>query len=203
MRQEEKTELTRSRIFEAAMKEFGTNGYAAGSVNNICKTGINKGLIYHNFKDKDALYLECVKKSCEDFMCYITEHSAEQGFVEYMSARMEFFKTHEQEAYIFLEARTRPPQQLVGQIREIYAGLDKLNLEIFERELSKYELRQGVSKEDALLYFFEIQKLYNLNFANELNAKMSQQEQLTLHEMKIRKVFDFMLYGIAKGETQI
>ena len=62
MKKEEKTELTKSKIFAAAIQEFGTNGYATGSVNNICKTGINKGLVYHNFKDKDELYLECVKR---------------------------------------------------------------------------------------------------------------------------------------------
>lgn len=45
MKKEEKTELTKAKIFEAAMKEFGRKGYAAGSINNICKTGINKGLI--------------------------------------------------------------------------------------------------------------------------------------------------------------
>lgn len=41
MRQEEKTELTRERILQAAMREFGTNGYAATKVNTICcKYGI-------------------------------------------------------------------------------------------------------------------------------------------------------------------
>lgn len=56
MKRIEKTKLTISKILEAAMKEFGMNGYTGGTVNNICKHGINKGLIYHNFKDKDDLY---------------------------------------------------------------------------------------------------------------------------------------------------
>ena len=60
MKKEEKTEITKCKILAAAIQEFGANGYAAGSVNNICKTGINKGLIYHNYKDKDELYLVCV-----------------------------------------------------------------------------------------------------------------------------------------------
>ena len=49
MKKTEKTKLTVSKIIEAAMNEFGQNGYAGGTINNICKTGINKGLIYHNF----------------------------------------------------------------------------------------------------------------------------------------------------------
>ena len=43
MKQTEKTGLTVSRILEAAALEFGRNGYAGGTVNNICKSGINKG----------------------------------------------------------------------------------------------------------------------------------------------------------------
>ena len=68
MKKEEKTEITKCKILAAAIQEFGANGYAAGSVNNICKTGINKGLIYHNYKDKDELYLVCVQTSCEDLI---------------------------------------------------------------------------------------------------------------------------------------
>ena len=47
MKKEEKTEHTKNKIYAAAMQEFGTKGYAAGAINNICKSGINKGLIYH------------------------------------------------------------------------------------------------------------------------------------------------------------
>lgn len=63
---------------------------------------------------------------------------------------------------------------------------------ILERELSKHELRKGISKEEALHYFREIQKLYNLNFVNELNDKMSSQEQLAVHETNIHKLFNFL-----------
>lgn len=109
MKQKEKTEITREKIFMSAIKEFGTNGYALGSINNICKTGINKGLVYHNFKDKDELYLECVKRSLNDLIGYVAENKADESFVKYMDARRKFFDANEYEAYIFLEARTNPP----------------------------------------------------------------------------------------------
>ena len=53
MKKSEKTEITVSKIIDAAMVEFGKNGYAGGTVNNICKSGIHKGLLYHNFSGKD------------------------------------------------------------------------------------------------------------------------------------------------------
>ena len=57
MRKETKTERTKERILAAAMDEFGSKGYAASSLNNICNAGISKGLLYHNFKSKDDLFL--------------------------------------------------------------------------------------------------------------------------------------------------
>lgn len=203
MKKEEKTEITKNRIFAAAMYEFGTKGYVAGSVNNICKTGINKGLIYHNFKDKDELYLECVKKSCDDLVRYVTDNKGEDSFVAYMSTRMNFFKEHEQEAYIFLEARTNPPHHLMDRIQMIYMKFDELNMKICEKELSKHELRDGVSKEEALNYFSAIQKIYNFNFTNRLEGGMSPHEQVALHEMNIHKVIDLILHGIAKGGNEL
>ena len=63
MKREEKSELTRERILQAAIEEFGTNGYDASALNTICsKNGISKGLIYYNFVDKDDLYLACVSR---------------------------------------------------------------------------------------------------------------------------------------------
>ena len=73
MKKMEKTEITVSKIIEAAMQEFGQNGYAGGTVNNICKSGINKGLLYHNFSGKDELYLTCLRRSSNKLIRYIRE----------------------------------------------------------------------------------------------------------------------------------
>ena len=40
-----------------ALAEFARQGYGASSVNAVCSAqGISKGIIYHYFKTKDALY---------------------------------------------------------------------------------------------------------------------------------------------------
>ncbi|MGN0348401.1 MAG: TetR/AcrR family transcriptional regulator [Roseburia sp.] len=202
MKKEEKTALTKRKIYAAAMQEFGTKGYLAGSINHICKSGINKGLIYHNFKDKDALYLACVQKSCVDFIRYVTEHMAQTGFVAYMEARMQFFAACEMEAYIFLEARSNPPMHLKEQISAICADIDALNTNVLEQDLRQLELRENVSREDAMDYFMEIQKIFQLGFIKKRNEKIPVQEQLLLHEGAVRKLYDLFLYGIAKGGKQ-
>ena len=66
MKQEEKTRLTRKKITDAAITEFGTKGYEKANINSICASGIAKGLIYHNFADKEDLYIECLKLCFEE-----------------------------------------------------------------------------------------------------------------------------------------
>lgn len=202
MRKEEKTEITKNKIYAAAIREFGMKGYVAGSINNICKSGINKGLVYHNFKDKDALYLECVRKSCDDLVGYVSENMKKPCFVEYMSLRMQFFTEQEQEAFLFLEALTSPPEHLMEQIQMICGKFEELNNAVFEKELEKIELRSSVSKEEALEYFSEIQKLYNFSFAKKSHTAIAPRERVELHEKNINKIFDLLLYGIAKGGNE-
>lgn len=79
MKKEEKTGLTKERILLAAMEEFGEKGYAAASLNNICAAGIPKGLLYHNYENKDALYLACVKQSFSILMNCLQEKGGDGG----------------------------------------------------------------------------------------------------------------------------
>lgn len=57
MKQSEKTKNTYNKILSSAIEEFGEKGYDNASLNTICsKYAISKGLIYHNFKNKDNLF---------------------------------------------------------------------------------------------------------------------------------------------------
>ena len=80
MKKEEKTKQTCEKIVHAATIEFGSRSYDAVSLNAICgKYQIAKGLIYHNFKNKDELYLYCVKKSFEKLMKKGKKRQKQQG----------------------------------------------------------------------------------------------------------------------------
>lgn len=92
MKKEEKTELTRKRILAAAMKEFGENGYQGASLNRICDIGIPKGLLYHNFENRDALYLACLEQSFATFTGFLREDGLGFGLQHYMDTRLHFSK---------------------------------------------------------------------------------------------------------------
>lgn len=102
MKKSDKTELTVSKIIEAAINEFGRNGYAGGTINSICKTGINKGLLYHNFSGKDTLYLTCLNLSCKKLMQHIRKQDGAKNPESYLAARMDAFSLYPEEAHIFL-----------------------------------------------------------------------------------------------------
>ena len=55
---QQRSEETRTKILDSAVKLFSTRGYTAASVDDICKdAGISKGAFYHHFKSKQALFL--------------------------------------------------------------------------------------------------------------------------------------------------
>jgi AcrR family transcriptional regulator len=55
---QQRSEETRSKIMESAVKLFSNRGYNTASVDDICtEAGVSKGAFYHHFKSKQALFL--------------------------------------------------------------------------------------------------------------------------------------------------
>lgn len=200
IKKNERTILTVSKILEAAMNEFGKNGYSGGTVNNICKSGINKGLIYHNYNGKDVLYLTCLEHSCKKLMNYLNEHDNSKNPEIYMSARMDFFNKNPNEAHIFFEALLSPPVHLSDEINQIISEFNTFNEKMYNLSLNSIILRDGIKREDALSYFHLMQVMLNGYFSSPAFQNTNMSEKVKLHEMIVSKLLDYMLYGIAKGE---
>jgi AcrR family transcriptional regulator len=55
---QQRSEETRTKILDAAVKLFSSRGFNAASVDEICtEAGISKGAFYHHFESKQALFL--------------------------------------------------------------------------------------------------------------------------------------------------
>lgn len=199
MKKSEKTELTVSKIMKTAITEFGTNGYVGSSLNNICKSGINKGLIYHNFRDKDELYLKCLEKSRNMFVSLIEESDCLSDLVKYMNVRMSFFRECPHEAHIFFEAVLQPQKHLWHEIKEILQPFYEINETVYRSVVSNVELRDGITENEAVEYFRLIQRMFNGYFSSQ---NMSLDEQVNKHETNLPKMLNFMLYGIARGGNE-
>lgn len=59
--------MTKERILEMATQEFSKHGFDGVSMNALVKLlGVNKATIYYHYKDKRALYQECLEASLSE-----------------------------------------------------------------------------------------------------------------------------------------
>lgn len=200
MKQEDKTELTKLKILTAAINEFGTKGYSGGSLNNICGRGIPKGLLYHNFKNKDAVYLACIDECFSRITKYLEEAQIGSDLHLYLEARLKFFQCYTEEAHIFFEALLEPPIHLQSEIAPLRRDFDLLNHRLYHQILASLSLRDGISEDDAMAYFTMMQNMFNGYFSSPAYRAISFQDKVKAHETNLKKLLDFMIYGIARGE---
>ena len=70
-----KSELTTQYILETVAPIFNKNGYAATSMSDITTaTGLTKGAIYGNFKNKEELAIAAFKYTVKNLMSRIAKH---------------------------------------------------------------------------------------------------------------------------------
>lgn len=72
MNRQQRSQQTREKILQTALSLFGMYSYDQASMNQLHQQAkVSKGLIYHYFKDKDALYLSCIEASIHDFLAFL------------------------------------------------------------------------------------------------------------------------------------
>jgi len=104
---QQRSEETRTQIIKSAIKLFSIRGYAAASVDMICKdAGISKGAFYHHFESKQALFLALldtwlmtIDKSIE----VSRENTVPETFLLITDAFPFIFKTANEGLSMFLE----------------------------------------------------------------------------------------------------
>ncbi|MDO5413138.1 MAG: TetR/AcrR family transcriptional regulator [bacterium] len=209
MNREEKNALSRQRILEAALEEFSQKGYEAASLSNVCaEKGISKGIIYHHFKDKDALYLLCVE-DCFDRVCaYLREAAGklsgteEEKLAAYFDARLRFFALQPVYLGIFAEAAFNPPPALAEEIARRRQGFDRLNAAVLSKVLASAPLRKGLNAAAVVEDFRMYMDYFNLRFRSAFRRGCGTDEILTAHENKCRRQLDILLHGVLEDGNE-
>lgn len=199
MKREEKNQQTRRRIMDSALAEFSRQGYGASSINTICAAqNISKGIVYHYFETKDALFLACVEECFRKLTDYIQANlsregrSSEEQLRDYFALRSAFFREAPAYRRIFCDAVMAPPAHLWEEIRARKEGFDALNLEILEGILSPLSLRPDISRADVIETFRQFQDFINIR------GQMSGPEGETFEsrEESCHKALNILLYGV-------
>ncbi len=96
-----KAEKTRAFIIEKSAPVFNIKGYAGTSLNDLMlATGLTKGSIYGNFKDKDDVALSVYRYSVRGLNKRIAAHIADKNCaIEKLIAYAEFYREHWQNIF--------------------------------------------------------------------------------------------------------
>lgn len=207
MKRDEKNLLSRQKIIDAAIQEFGTMSYKEASMNNICKRGfVSKGIIYHYFKDKDELYLHCLEQCFEELGNQLikekcTSKSFEENIKHYINARNNFFSDNPYFRTIFFNSLLNPPKHLSIKIKELRKDIDRINIEYCKDALEDVLLKPDITYQDAIEYYLILQDSFNTYFQNKVQEEFNFDELVATHEEKIAKMLKILLYGIAKEKN--
>lgn len=206
MKKEEKTKRTYERIMAAAIVEFGTKSYDNASLTTLCNENqISKGLIYHNFKNKDALYLKCVEVTFHDMTVYMKRRtckvdSMKESIQNIFSVRQQFFEENPYYCNIFFNTVLQPPKHLLNEIHELRKEYDEFYTECFRDLMQQMNLRKGISLEAAMEYFMVFMEMYNGYFQSKSSESNDMHALIKDHEVNFSRILDIMLYGVANEE---
>ena len=210
MKQEEKSALSREKILDAAMEEFARRGYAGASLNTVWEEKhISKGMIYHHFKDKDELYLFCVRRCFDALTDYLRETAAQrtgtagERVERYFSSRLRFFSENPQLLGLFADASMNPPEHLRGEIAALRGGFDALNTDMLTQVLGSLPLRPGLSAEQAVEDFRLYMDYVNLRFRTAYVRESADPDALMReHEAMCHRQLHMLLYGVVERKDE-
>lgn len=195
MKQEEKSKKSREHILEYAFAEFAEKGYLGASVNTICTAGkISKGLLYHYYADKDALYLNCVELCFQELTSALSAALNAQTVTsdQYFDARLTFFVQHPHHQRLFCDTVVNPPRHLLRELAACRASFDELNETMLTAILEKETLTQGISMQDAISQL----RIFEDCVSTYLKNAGQEQQQTDKHNQLCRQTFQTMLYGL-------
>lgn len=203
MKREDKNALSRTRILDAAMCEFSARGYEGASLNTAwAEKGLSKGVIYHHFKDKDEIYLLCVKECFAALTAYLQATAAtlsgtpEARLEAYFDSRARFFAENPVYLGIFCDAVFQPPAALADAIAGYRRDFDALNVSVLADLLRSAPLRAGLSVETIVEDFRLYMDFFNLRFRTEWNGGRDPESVLKEHEAGCHRQLDVLLHGV-------
>lgn len=203
MKRDEKNLQSKRKILDSAFEEFAQQGYGLSSVNTICMKGsISKGILYHYFKDKDELYLVCVKELFDQLsehlkneLCNVSGSNIDR-LERYFDARLTFFHEHPMYHKLYCDVVIAPPQHLAEAIREVKLVFDELNISVLTDLLQEMKLREDMTIESVVEVFRLYQDFVNARFQMESSDVID----LEKYEETCKKSLNILLYGVTRNE---
>lgn len=202
MTQKERQERSKEEIYQAALDEFGTLGYDRVNMERICgRHGISKGMMYHYYSNKDALFLLCVERTFADLKNHVERDMNElagQSVLEtiksFFMSREYYFQLHPKQKMVFEDAMLRPPKHLVEQIQDLRAPIREVNRQFLRQLVARMSLRPEVDPKKAARYLESVDYF----FQSAVRSYQDVSPEKDLHSMfeTAEEMLDMVLFGI-------
>lgn len=204
MTQKERQERSKKEIFQAAVEEFGQDGYEKVTIERICSNhAISKGMMYHYYSNKDELFLLCVQKTFETLKNHIEQNIEElskqntfDAIKNYFLIREHFFELYPQYQLIFETAIIYPPRHLSGQIQVLHQPIMDMNWHFLENVVSRMSLRPDLNPEKVIRYLQSIEPV----LCSIIDRYQGEKTTQNLHTMleAIQEILNMALFGVLK-----
>ncbi|MGL4373352.1 MAG: TetR/AcrR family transcriptional regulator [Turicibacter sp.] len=206
MGKESKNELSRERILNAALEEFGQNDYNSASTNAMCKNHqISKGLLFHYYKNKEELFLQCAKKCFEELNMFLqnnyvkTGSSVEQNLNHYFEVRFKFFEEYPYYAQIFRTSTFNAPSHLIKEINTLKMNLRQTNELILLDMIQGVCLKEEIDKEEVvhtILEFADYLQVKQRIKSEEIDHQKATKVMIEEQNLQLIKMINILFYGI-------
>ena len=165
-------------------------------MDSICqKYEISKGMLYHYYSGKDALFLLCVQHTFQQLEEYLLERMEQLEQKDPVEAMQEYF--------LLRESFFQENPQLTEQIEQIRQPLIRVNREFLHRTLLRLPLQKGLEQEEVLRYFCGVETvIWKLMEAYCPQVHMGDTHMLM---QTVRRVIRMILFGVVtlpEGENR-
>ncbi len=166
------------------MKQSEKNKRSRGTQGHI-----SKGLLYHYYDNKDALYLACVALLFRDMASFLQEtlNIETVTITQYFEVRMQFFQQYPSHRQLFYDVLVYPQSHLARQLEQCRTEFDTLNTKILRIVLQQEQLSARVSLDTAIQQFRA--------FVNFLGVYI-REDSIADAEHKTCELLNTMLYGL-------
>lgn len=204
-------EITRDRVLRLADGLFAAHGYAAVSMREVAlAAGVTKPALYYHFRDKEALFEECVLADC---------HHLHRLLVDAVSREVTLCGRVEAIALVLLTGSAHHPVRTQADIVEHLPAESRRRLgqafddcvaapvtELFAEAERRGELRTGVSAAGASLALMGVAMAYTRSMAGRDDGSAPARERIESAAMFDAEhvasvVADLVLGGIASNHT--
>lgn len=151
------SEEKKKKIIDACLEEFGNNGYEKASTNAIVKkAGISKGLLFHYFGSKKAVFLYTIDYAIDYMLNWYEEISKDKPsdlFERMMWGSLQKLKMWHEEPLIFkvgAEVYLSSADGLKDELINRYIKIRDELLPEFFKDVDTSKLRKGVDPKKAI-----------------------------------------------------